>query len=116
MDFAVGDQVELLDDAYRLLGWQTAVKETARLICKVAATSKQPRVPGAVLWAVRRAKKVWSKKLSVDNSLTLNPTIKELTHHANLLQRCVASLEHTQKGYSEPLSMVLTSTALVARP
>ena len=103
-----------MEDAYRVLGWQTAVKETARLINKVAETSKQPRVPDAVLWAVRRAKKVWSKTLTVDNSLTLSPNIKELTHHTNMLQRCVASADHAQKGYSESLSMTLTSTALVA--
>ena len=63
---------------------------------------------------MRRAKKVWSKELTVDNSLTLSLTIKELMHHANMLQRCVTPLDRAQKGFSEPLNMTLNSTALVA--
>ena len=82
MNFAVGEQLELVDDAYIVLGWQAVVKETARPVNKVASTSKHPQVPDAILWAVRRAKKVWSKDLTIVNSLTLRPTIKELTHHA----------------------------------
>lgn len=85
MDFAVGEQLEFVDDAYRVLGWQVAVKETVRLINKVASTSKHPQVPGAILCAVRRANKVSSKDLTIDNSLTLS---SQHSKSSRIMQTC----------------------------
>ena len=77
--------------------------------------SKEPRAERAMdLWAVRRAKKIWSRPLSLDNSLTLQPTLDSYVYHANSLERCVVAADYQRQGYSEPLNMWLTSTALVA--
>ena len=44
MDFEVGEQMELLEDVYRVAAWQEAVKGTARRINLVAQTFKIPQV------------------------------------------------------------------------
>jgi hypothetical protein len=117
MDLAVADQMEVLENVYRVLAWSDAVKETARRINLVAYVSKEPRAERAMdLWAVRRAraKKIWSRPLSLNNSLTLQPTLDSYVYHANSLERCVVAADYQRQGYSGPLNMWLTSTALVA--
>ena len=62
---------------------------------------------------MKRAKRVWNKQITVDNSLTLAPTIYELLRQTNNLERCLVAEGFKQKGYTEPLRMILTSTILV---
>ena len=48
MDLAVADQMEVLENVYRVLAWSDAVKETARRINLVAYVSKEPRAERAM--------------------------------------------------------------------
>ena len=99
MDLRVAGQLDILGNVYTALGWKEAVHTTVRALSKVMLVCKEGQVSDLEVWAMKRAKKFWSQEVTVENSLTLNPTLQTFVSQAKQLEQCVRAADFAEKGY-----------------
>ena len=85
-----------------------------RALSKVMLMCKEGQVSDMQVWAMKRAKKFWSQEVTVENSITLNPTRQTFSAQTNLLEQCVRAADYEEKAYFDPHSTVLNSESLVS--